>query len=148
MDTLLKAIQTAIKTAPTMDYLKGSVEIIPEGPDDDVLPSEAKFPLVGITDGAESIEHLPGKKKETFREVRISGYEEIMRPERAIVGDDVNRGVIKIIKDAQAVLEHNLLNLPGYTIARSVSVEASTVVPLANLLAAKKTIIFRYKARL
>jgi len=145
MNLLLKAIQSEMKAADSLAYLRGSVWIIPEGPDHDVLPAEAQFPAIGITDGTESIEHRPGMTKKIVRTVRISAYVEVVRPERSIIGDGTTKGVIDILKDIVALLDYNLLSLDGYSEARSTSVEASTVVIFDNLLALKKTVIYEYR---
>lgn len=144
MNILLTAIQSTLKDAQSLSYLKGAVYIIPEGPDFDVLPAEARFPAVGITDGAETVEHRPGLSKRIVRTVRISAYVEVTLPEKSIIGDAVIKGVIDLLRDVQAVLEYNTMSLAGYSDARSVSQEASTVIPFENLLACKKTIVFEY----
>ncbi len=144
MDSLLTTIQSTLKAASVLSHLKGAVYIIPEGPDHDVLPAEARFPAVGITDGAEEFEHRPGASKRIVRTVRISAYVEVTLPEKSIVGDAVVKGVIDLLRDIQGVLEYNTMSLAGYSDARSVAQEASTVIPFENLLAAKKTIIFQY----
>lgn len=144
MDTLLTTIQSTLKAASSLSYLKGAVYIIPEGPDHDVLPAEARFPCVGLTDGSEEFEHRPGGSKRIVRTVRISAYVEVTKPEKSILGDAVIKGVIDVLRDVQGVLEYNTMSLTGYSDARSVSQEASTIVPFENLLAGKKTIVFQY----
>jgi len=144
METLLKAIQSAIKNDLNLAELKGQIYIVPEGLDEFILTDEARLPFVTLKDFGEQIQYLPAKRERIVRVVQIAPYLEFMETEKQIIGDNVRQGLIKIVRLLKALLLNNFLNVPGVMNAKITQIEHIIISAHKGRLVVKKAIQVSY----
>lgn len=112
MEDLLNALKTEI--AANLNYL-GGVDIL-DG--EEFVPEEAVFPVVGLLDGGTVHQSMPGKKDLDILSVKIVPYQAVIldTPGASIMGSEAQlgtagKGVLKIAKDLQALLNDNFLSV-------------------------------------
>ena len=112
MKALLTAIQTQLRTDLT--YIRDSDIYI--APHENYIPSQVRFPCVGIKDGPVTREEISrGVVIENKRTVMLIAYVKLAKPEAAVMGDTASskKGVLDIISDIHDSLHDNTLSLSG-----------------------------------
>jgi len=140
MKDLLTAIKTQLQTDLT--YVRDGDVFITE--DENLIPSDVKFPAVGLKDGpVEWVVDEFGDNKTQKMTVTAIAYVSILRPEASVMGDNQGKGVLDIIDDIKNSLDENTLS-NEVNDARIVSEAESEPIGDDSIVVQKKTATFQY----
>ena len=143
MKELLTAIQTQLQTDLT--YIRDSDIYI--APHENYIPSQVRFPAVGIKDGPVIREELSrGVILEIERTVTLVVYVKLAKPEAAVMGDAAagKKGVLDIVSDIHSSLHDNNLSLSGTSLAFSPSEDQSELFGDEQEYIQMKIITYKY----
>lgn len=113
----MKELLTAIKSQLQADlsYVRERDVFVTE--DENLIPSQVKFPAVGLKDGpAVQTEEIDGMMEYAMT-VKIIPYVQLQKPEAAIMGDTStgDKGILDMEADIHKSLDENLLSITGMT---------------------------------
>jgi len=108
----MKALIAAIKPELQADltYVRDADIFITE--DERLIPSQVKFPAVGIKDGPVRYTRATKSQEDQELRVKIIAYQELYKSEASIMGDTSTskKGVLDICADVIASLKNNLFS--------------------------------------
>ena len=142
----MKALLTATKTELQTDltYVRNADIFVTE--DERLIPSQVKFPAVGLKDGeiTYSVEYQ-GASESAELFVKAIAYQELRKPEASIMGDTTTsqKGVLDIIADIKGSLKDNLLSGQANEVWLMSETESELLAD-ENTAIQMKTITLRY----
>jgi hypothetical protein len=143
MRELIQAIQTHLQNG--LGYVREADVFVT--PHVDFLPDAAKFPAVGIKDGAIQRRELAGGVLEFTLDVTVIPWVQLRKSaDASIMGDPVNdqKGVLEMAEDVHALLDENLLGLDGMIEAFCPTESESELFMEESGGLQKKNITYRY----
>lgn len=114
--------------------------------DESWLPHDVKFPCIGLKDGGVKRTEKPGLWWEEEKEVRITIWVNIRKPELSLVGGAHDKGLLDIIyDDIHVLLDDNFLGLDDVIHAHCPSEAGSQLFagPEKSFIQ-QKTVIYKY----
>jgi hypothetical protein len=144
MKATLQAVQTALRDAAALDYVRDSdIHITP---DVDYVPSSVRMPCIGVKDGKTVFEECVGDVTHAKFVVRLAVFQEILREEASIVGDGLSRkGILEIAADIHGVLRNNRLGLSSIVRVVRTSEAAGRLFASGNGLAVQRVLDYEYE---